>query len=144
MKQLLVILTVVLLLLSCSDAEDETVFDLSIAAQRWNTVDKIWNDDELRALEQGRMLYRKNCLACHGREGEGNSTIGAPALVNNAIIKGDIKHHIAIINKGGSVMPAYAQILTSAEIYNVTAYERNAWGNHDYQVLLLLDYTALD
>ena len=125
-------------LLSCSSSEDTAAFDLVSAQQRWNktenTSEKNWSNSELNSLEQGRVLYAKNCSACHGREGKGNSTIGAPALVNNAIVRGNIRYHVSIINKGGSVMPAYAQILTPAEIYNVAAYERNAWGNHDYPV----------
>ncbi|HHJ35777.1 MAG TPA: cytochrome c [Gammaproteobacteria bacterium] len=120
---------------SCSSSENTDVFDLSKAAQRWSSTEKNWNEDELRALEQGRGIYWKNCTACHGREGRGNVTIGAPSLVNNAIIKGDVSYHITLIKKGKNQMPAFAQVLTDEEMLYVAAFERNAWGNHDYRIL---------
>ena len=103
---------------------------------RWNTSEKIWTTDELESLELGRAVYKINCAACHGIDGVGNLSIGAPALANNAIVRGDIKMHIELIKKGNNVMPAYQQILAPIEIVNVAAYERNAWGNHDYQVFI--------
>ena len=79
-------------------------------------------------------MYKKSCAACHGQDGKVNLTIGAPSLVNNAIVKGDISDHIALIKKGKNQMPAFADVFTDVEVSNVAAYERNAWGNHDYQV----------
>ena len=121
-------------LISCSSPDNSTTFNLESAKKRWNTAEKSWTPDELKSLEQGRVTYKNNCAACHGKEGDGNLTIGAPALVNNAIIKGDISYHMALIKNGKAVMPAFDKTLNDAEIYNVAAYERNAWGNHDYQV----------
>ncbi len=134
MKQVLVILSLLVAISSCSKAEDETNFDLSKASKRWDATEKTWNEDALRALEQGRYIYRKNCAACHGKGGTGDNTIGAPSLVNNAIIKGDISYHLSLIKNGKGQMPAFSQVLTDDEILSVAAFERNAWGNHDYGV----------
>ena len=95
---------------------------------------KNWNEDELRALEQGSDIYRKNCAACHGKGGNGDATIGAPSLLNNAVIKGDINYHLALIENGKNQMPAFAQVLTDDEMLYVAAFERNAWGNHDFRI----------
>jgi len=121
-------------LTSCSATDESGKFDFAKATQYWSSTDKSWNEEELRALEQGRRVYRKNCAACHGKKGAGDATIGAPSLLNNAIIKGDINYHIALIKKGKNQMPAFAQVLTDDEMLNVAAYERNAWGNHDYRI----------
>jgi len=121
-------------LLSCSSEERSAAFDLESAKKRWNTSEKLWNLQELISLEHGRVIFSKNCAACHGKEGGGNLAIGAPALVNNAIIKGDLKYHLALIKKGKNLMPSFAQTLNNEEIVDVAAYERNVWGNHDYSV----------
>ncbi len=121
-------------LTACSSSENATAFNEVSAKKRWNTAEKNWSVSELRSLEQGRLIYGKSCAACHGKNGDGNLNIGAPSLVNSAIIKGDIKYHIALIKNGRRVMPAYAQTLNDDEIANIAAYERNAWGNHDYQI----------
>ncbi|MDT8283145.1 MAG: cytochrome c [Gammaproteobacteria bacterium] len=121
-------------LTACSSSEDAAIFDEAAAQKSWNTPEKNWHLSELRSLEQGRLIYEKNCAACHGKNGGGNLSIGAPSLVNSAIIKGDIRYHIALIKNGRRVMPAYAKTLSDEEIANVAAYERNAWGNHDYQI----------
>ncbi len=119
---------------SCSKAEDEAEFDLSKALKYWQSTDKTWNEDELRSLELGQALYRKNCAACHGKKGSGDNTIGAPSLVNNSIIKGDISYHLTLVKNGKGQMPAFSKVLTDDEILSVVAFERNAWGNHDYSV----------
>ncbi|NOQ90975.1 MAG: c-type cytochrome [Gammaproteobacteria bacterium] len=119
---------------SCSNSEDTAEFNLSKAAQRWSSAEKNWNEDELRALEQGNAIYRKNCAACHGKTGNGDATIGAPSLLNNAVIKGDVNYHIALIRNGKNQMPAFLHVLTDDEILHVAAFERNAWGNHDFSI----------
>ena len=126
-------------LYSCSSSDDfasgeANVFELTKAEMLWNTVDKNWSKSELKLLENGRAIYKLNCAACRGKGGEGNATIGAPALINSVITKGDINHHVALIKNGRNQMPAFSQALTVEEITNVAIFERNAWGNQDYQV----------
>lgn len=123
-------------LTACSSSENAEKFSEVSAQKRWNTAEKSWNVSELRSLEQGRLIYGKSCAACHGQNGGGSLTIGAPALAHSAIIKGDIKYHIALIKNGRRVMPAYGQTLNDEEIANVAAYERNVWGNQDFQVFV--------
>ena len=134
MKRRFALLILIVILISCSNAEDSATFSLADAKQYWASADKSWKDSELIALANGKDLYRKNCAACHGKAGKGDATIGAPSLLNNSIINGDINYHIALIKNGKNQMPAFAQVLTEDEMLNVAAFERNAWGNHDYRV----------
>ena len=62
--------------------------DLDVAAQQWNTLDKLWIETELQQLVTGEQLYRKRCAGCHLSSGEGQLTLGAPALKNSAVAKG--------------------------------------------------------
>lgn len=62
--------------------------DLAIAAQLWNTPEKQWSQVELQQLPEGERLYRKGCAGCHLSSGEGQLTLGAPALRNSAVAKG--------------------------------------------------------
>ena len=132
------LLFLAVVLVSCSGTEDDT-FNLVDARQYWASTDKNWQEVELVALEKGKSLYRRNCAACHGKKGRGDATIGAPSLLNNAIIKGEINYHTALIKNGKNQMPAFAQVLTEDEMFNIAAFERNAWGNHDYRIFELSD-----
>lgn len=135
LTKLLMLILISNLLYACSSSDDSVSgFDLAKAETLWNTVDKSWSNSELRSLESGRAVYKINCAGCHGKDGRGDSTIGAPSLINNAIIKGEINYHIALIKNGKRLMPAFLQALTLDEITNVAIFERNAWGNQDYQV----------
>ncbi len=32
---------------------------------RWDREGRTWDEAELRVLENGRLLYRRNCAGCH-------------------------------------------------------------------------------
>ncbi|MEX1034182.1 MAG: PQQ-binding-like beta-propeller repeat protein [Cellvibrionaceae bacterium] len=63
-------------------------------------------------LAMGRTVYRQQCAACHGANGEGIPQSGAPALRGLASFA-DIQN---IIANGNAEMPAMAAILTAEQI----------------------------
>ncbi len=67
------------------------------------------------------------CAACHGPDGKGNQTIGAPNLTDNIWLHGAGEANIIKrINEGKiNQMPAQAARLTPAQIHVVAAY---VWG----------------
>jgi len=67
------------------------------------------------------------CAACHGPDGKGNQTIGAPNLTDNIWLHGAGEANIIKrINEGKiNQMPAQAGRLTPAQIHVVAAY---VWG----------------
>lgn len=67
------------------------------------------------------------CAACHGVDGKGNTTIGAPNLADDIWLHGWGEQAIVdIVNKGKTnEMPAQAGKLTEAQIHVLTAY---IWG----------------
>ncbi len=105
MKQFLAKLFITLFVSSivtaCSPPDDPAAdaFDLVKAEILWNIINKSWSNNELRSLESGRAIYKINCAACHGKGGEGNLAIGAPSLINNAIIRGSHRQPYRINKK---------------------------------------------
>ena len=67
------------------------------------------------------------CAACHGVDGMGNTTLGAPNLADDIWLHGWGEQAIVdIVNKGKiNEMPAQAGKLTEAQIHVLTAY---VWG----------------
>ena len=67
------------------------------------------------------------CAACHGVDGKGNTTIGAPNLADDIWLHGWGEQAIVdIVNKGKTnEMPAQGGKLTEAQIHVLTAY---IWG----------------
>lgn len=67
------------------------------------------------------------CAACHGVDGKGNTTLGAPNLADDIWLHGWGEQAIVdIVNKGKiNEMPAQAGKLTEAQIHVLTAY---VWG----------------
>jgi cytochrome c oxidase cbb3-type subunit 3 len=67
------------------------------------------------------------CAACHGADGKGNQTIGAPNLTDKTwLYGGGISNVMETINKGrGNRMPAHKNIVSEAKIHLLAAY---VWG----------------
>jgi len=67
------------------------------------------------------------CAACHGADGKGNTTLGAPNLTDGIWLHGYGETAIInMINNGKvNVMPAQAEKLTPAQIHVLTGY---VWG----------------
>lgn len=85
---------------------------------------------------QGKVLYEKNCVDCHGAEGRGvpgwqNQERGAPPLDSSA----HAWHHddasllAMIMDKPApdSLMPAWRGVLTREDTLDVLAYVKSLW-----------------
>ena len=79
-------------------------------------------DAELTA--QGKVLFSKTCVACHGMQGKGLQALGAPDLTNNVWLYGSdlasIEHTIREGRNG--VMPAQESLMSEYELKVLTAY----------------------
>jgi cytochrome c oxidase cbb3-type subunit 3 len=76
-------------------------------------------------IQQGKVIYQKNCASCHGKEGEG---VNAPALGNQSALTHNKDEFIRYaIEKGreGTPMVSFANILSTEDIDNVTAFIRS-------------------
>ena len=118
-----------LVITACSDLSDTELFDPGMAAQAWNTADKVWNTDELEILENGKSLYKSRCSGCHQQAGTGSTTIGAPALKGSAVARGSTDILIRTVLFGRGSMPAFRMSLDDAGLARILSYVRNAWGN---------------
>lgn len=78
------------------------------------------------AAELGKAKFAV-CAACHGPEGKGNPTIGAPNLTDKVWLHGWGEAAIvSIINTGkNNVMPAQGRLLTPEQVHVLGAY---VWG----------------
>ncbi len=76
------------------------------------------------ATRMGHRLFVDNCAACHGREGHGNSNLGAPNLVDGDwLYGGDGETILASIDKGRhGTMPPFASNFDKAMIENIANY----------------------
>lgn len=83
--------------------------------------------DEL--MERGKAVYARNCLACHGAQGEGG--VG-PAIAGSAVAQGPLGGHLNIGINGvpGTAMQAFGGQLNDVDLAAVITYQRNAFGNN--------------
>jgi cytochrome c oxidase cbb3-type subunit 3 len=87
--------------------------------------------DGLRA-SRGKAKFQTVCAACHGPDGKGNKTLGAPNLTDDVWLYGGAESSIieTILKgrganqatAGQSVMPAHKEILSPAKIHLLTGY----------------------
>ncbi len=72
----------------------------------------------------GAALFAENCAACHGEGGEGGLGIGAPSLIDSAVIYGqDPATVLETITRGrAGVMPNWSDRLSAAEINLLALY----------------------
>lgn len=77
----------------------------------------------------GKLLFAKNCSACHQVGGTGIE--GAfPALKGDVYVQSDPSLVSATVLKGRAGMPAFASSLSDDKIAAILTYVRQAWGNH--------------
>lgn len=83
--------------------------------------------DEL--VERGKTVYDRDCLACHGANGEGG--VGN-AIANSPVATGELAQHldIGIIGVPGTAMQAFGGQLNDVDMAAVITYQRNAFGNN--------------
>ena len=72
----------------------------------------------------GKTQYDMLCVACHGPEGKGNPTLGAPNLTNGIWLYGgsesEIQHTLRVGRNGQ--MPAFGDQLSEDKIHLITAW----------------------
>ncbi|AQA17303.1 cytochrome c oxidase subunit II [Halioglobus japonicus] len=97
------------------------------AAQIKELMAKTFTLDEL--MEQGKAVYDRNCLACHGAAGEGG--VGT-AIAGSPIATGELGGHLDVGINGvpGTAMQAFGPQLNDVDMAAVITYQRNAFGNN--------------
>ncbi|WP_185974720.1 c-type cytochrome [Deinococcus detaillensis] len=118
------ILWIVLLFLFNKDTAPEPIkIDPAItaaAAKEWPTVGK-------KIFEQGNAATGATaCAGCHGLNGQGG--VGPKLAGQETILQDPVLVHTRVV-KGKGAMPAFAASLKDNEIYAVTNYVLNSWGN---------------
>jgi mono/diheme cytochrome c family protein len=85
-----------------------------------------------RADDASAKLYQMKCVACHGADGVGNTSIGKALKITDfhdpdvqTMSDADL---ITIIAKGKNKMPAYEKTLKPEEIKGLVAYVRELAG----------------
>jgi cytochrome c oxidase cbb3-type subunit 3 len=79
---------------------------------------------------KGGELYAANCAACHGEAGQGNRTLGAPALKSRVHLYGSTREEVVaqITNPRQGVMPAWSTRLDAATLKSVAIYVHGLGG----------------
>ncbi len=76
----------------------------------------------------GQQLYNLYCAACHGYQGEGNTSLEAPALNSSGTTfeysDGELQRAILT---GGEIMPKHDQILTTTQAADIIRYMQTWW-----------------
>lgn len=90
-------------------------------------------DHDAEAAETGAALYADNCAVCHGAEGQGDRSMGAPNLADAIWLRGG--SHDAILKQLKAprmgVMPPWGDRLGEAEVRAVTAYVHGLGGGEE-------------
>lgn len=76
------------------------------------------------AAARGRDLFENVCAACHGKDGKGNTALGAPDLTDGYWLYGDSTEslHETIANGRHGSMPAWGETLGDTRTRLVAAY----------------------
>ena len=89
-----------------------------------NYVRDIVSANQVTTASKGKELYLQFCVACHGLNGEGNQTLGAPNLSDDIWLYGNsddqLQHTISIGRNG--VMPSFDNRLSDIEIKMLVAW----------------------
>ena len=79
-----------------------------------------------------RALYAEHCANCHANDGSGGVGTRLVGLVLSRYP--DPAAQSAVVAEGRNTMPAFAKVLTPAEIAAITTYTRTAWQHPDGRV----------
>ena len=86
------------------------------------------------ASQRGAALFAANCAACHGADGKGNRTLGAPNLTDKIWLYGGDRSTIAetITNARYGIMPAWGQRLDPVTVKMLAAYVHSLGGGEKF------------
>jgi len=82
--------------------------------------------DQAAPAEQGRLLYERHCVICHGDSGAGDPSM-FPALDANDRLADPLRI-VSSIRQGSGIMPPFPD-LAREDITALANYIRNAWTN---------------
>jgi len=108
-------------------------YDAWLAAKRSEKVAQTAAAQQALGFEElmasGEAVYRAQCSACHGAQGEGG--VGN-AIAGSAIALGEVAKHLEVGIKGvaGTAMQAFGGQLSDVDMAAVITYQRNAFGNN--------------
>ena len=91
-------------------------------------------------LARGAIIYRDQCSACHGEQGQGAGRAYAPLAGNRSVTMASPANLVRVIVSGGFLpatagnprpfgMPPFGHTLSDADIAAVATFVRQAWGN---------------
>jgi len=82
------------------------------------------------AAKRGAALFANNCAACHGNEGQGNRSLGAPKLTDQIWLYGGDRAALteSITNAHAGIMPAWGKQLDPTTIKMLAAYVHSLGG----------------
>lgn len=85
---------------------------------------------DAKAVMRAAKLFQENCTVCHGAEGKGIRSLGAPNLADNEWLYGSTRDDIRdqIWNGHGGVMPTWGGRLTPEEIKALAVYVHSLGG----------------
>jgi mono/diheme cytochrome c family protein len=86
-------------------------------------------------LREGKLLYGRSCVGCHGANGQGRA--GVAALAGNTALTARAPYRTNLAMLEGvpahgktPAMPGFAKSLDDQQIADLSNYLRTAWGNH--------------
>ena len=108
--------------LACAAAAQEHWSAPAAAAKRRNPVPAT-----AASLDQGRQLFKQNCIACHGAEGRGDGPAAASLKPHPADLAMMAGHHpdgdlAWKIANGRGAMPAWNKTLSEDQIWMLVSY----------------------
>jgi len=79
---------------------------------------------------EGKVVFEENCAACHGDEGKGDVSVGAPNLADALWLFGGDRATLTetVTNARFGVMPAWGQRLSEADVRSVAVYVHSLGG----------------
>ncbi|RYH02603.1 cytochrome-c oxidase, cbb3-type subunit III [Salipiger sp. IMCC34102] len=87
-------------------------------------------DHDAEAAQAGARIFADNCAACHGGDGRGDRTLGAPNLADAIWLRGGLHEDIVRQMRAPrhGVMPPWGDRLGEAEVRAVAAYVHGLGG----------------
>ncbi|MBT8267410.1 MAG: c-type cytochrome [Bacteroidia bacterium] len=92
---------------------------------------------DAKAPEKGKKIYEKLCVTCHGSSGKGDGPTAAtldPKPADHTSAEFQLQGDGAIywkLSTGRGVMPAFQDLLSKTERWQLTAYIRSLGENND-------------
>ncbi|MCB2110604.1 MAG: cytochrome-c oxidase, cbb3-type subunit III [Defluviimonas sp.] len=87
-------------------------------------------DHDAALASEGATVFADNCTACHGEEGKGDRSVGAPNLTDAIwLYGGDVKSLTeTVTNARFGVMPAWGQRLSESDVRAVASWVHSRGG----------------